>query len=187
MDLNKTFSGYIHGLGENLTKATVLKFGSRAVKLPYIGEPEIRVLPSVDSITKRNEAFTFVISYFEAKKYKNIRSEFLNLPNENKVTLIQEDTFHEWLVLKSFEYKMTDLDCKSSQETAEKVSAFLAAKFPFSKEGAEVFRLENFDVGYIHYNKDSKTALLVVLNEPNVLRISIKISDMAMFEKWLEE
>lgn len=178
------FSGSVDAFGGKLSRYTLLLFGGSSLKIPFVGDKQINLSPSVESVVKRTDAGSLLISFYYDAKYTDVGSELLNL-KESSLPLFDKPVLHGWLAYKGFEHTAADLKCSGEESEAKKMIAYLYAKALLAESGAEVLNLKEYDVGLIQINRSKRIASLVVLDGDNVLKVTFKANPNADIFNWL--
>ena len=178
------FSGSVDAFGGELSHYTLLSFGVSSLKIPFVGDEQINLSPSVESVVKKTDAGSLLISFFDDAKYRDVGSELLNL-KESSSPLFDKPVLHGWLAYKGFEHTTADLKCSGEESVAQKVIAYLSAKVLLAESGAKVFKLKEYDVGFVQIKKSKDIAALVVLEGDNALKITFKAKPETDIFNWL--
>ena len=178
------FSGSVDAFGGEINRYTLLSFGVSSLKIPFVGDEQITLIPSVESVVKKTDAGSLLISFFYDAKYRDVGSELLNL-KESSSPLFDKPVLHGWLAYKGFEHTTADLKCSGEESVAQEVIAYLSAKALLAESGAEVFKLKEYDVGFVQIEKSKNIAALVVLDGDNALKITFKAKPGIDILNWL--
>lgn len=178
------FSGSVDVFGGELGRYTLLSFGASSLKVPFVGDEQINLSPSVESIVKKTDAGSLLISFFDDAKYNDVGFELLNL-KEFSSPLFDKPVLHGWLAYKGFEHTTADLKCSGEESAAQEVIAYLLAKALLAESGAEVLKLKEYDVGFVQIKKSKDIAALVVLDGDNALKITFKVKPDTDIFNWL--
>lgn len=178
------FSGSVDAFGGGLSRLTLLSFGESKLKIPFVGEEQINLGLSIDSIVKKTDAGTIVTSFFDDVKYKDVGVEFLNL-KESSSTVFDKPVLYGWLTYNGFEHTADDLNCSGEESEAKEVIAYLLAKALWTESGAVILKLSEYDVGFAQINKAKNILALVVLDGDNVLKVTFKAEPHIDIFDWL--
>lgn len=178
------FSGSVDTFGGELSRYTLLSFGASSLKIPFVGDDQINLNPSVDSVVKKADAGSLLISFFDDTKYTDVGSELLNL-KESSSPLFDKPVLHGWLAYKGFEHTTADLKCSGDESVAQEVIAYLSAKALLAENGAEILKLKEYDIGFIQIKRSKDIASLMVLDGNNVLKVTFKAKPNTDIFNWL--
>ena len=178
------FSGYVDDFGGKLSRYTLLSFGTSSLKIPFVGDEQINLSLSINSIVKKTNSGSVIISFYSDTQYTDVRSELLNI-KESTLPLFKNPVLHGWLVYKGFEYTTADLNCSAGMLEAQKIIAYLNAKALLSESEAKVLRLKDYDVGIIQINELKNIVSLMLLESDNVLKVTFKAKPYINIFNWL--
>lgn len=157
---------YIEGI-----KRTSLFFGDNKLEIPFVGEDEVRLEPSIKSTLKKGEKYSLLASYYKAKQYNNVKEDLFGLESDSP--LFNKRVYQIELVMEGMNRKLSSLSCKSDKNTTLKNLAYILSKATFSSFETKVKRMKEYRNGFILYHEEDVFDV-IILQKPYVLIAKLK-------------